>query len=91
MTTTKGSALAVGTVVRDCIWGGAHTGTVVRAEGHRVFVAGGGAGSGSSKRTGPARPAPFANPAYDVPARSGRAGLQSSPRRGLLPGDPTPR
>lgn len=39
MTPPKGITLVVGTVVRDRIWGGTHTGTGVRAEARRVFVA----------------------------------------------------
>ena len=39
MTTTNGDAPGVGTVVRDRMWGGTDTGTVVRREGRSAFVA----------------------------------------------------
>lgn len=39
MATTNAEGPATGTVVRDRIWGGTHTGTAVRSEGRLVFVA----------------------------------------------------
>ena len=39
MTTTSSDGPGVGVVVRDRLWGGTHTGTVVRRDGRSVFVA----------------------------------------------------
>ena len=39
MTTTDGDGPEVGAIVRDRLWGGTHTGTVVRRDGRPVFVA----------------------------------------------------
>ncbi len=39
MTTTDGDGPEVGAIVRDRLWGGTHTGTVVRRDGRSVFVA----------------------------------------------------
>lgn len=78
--------VTVGTVVRDRLWGGTHTGTVVRHDGRSVFVAW--HGTAVEDELDIAQVAVCAEPASELRGWRGGVGVLDADGYGVEPAEP---